>query len=257
MHFKYLKEVFTAPFNILRNLYHYRHILVQMVKRDIKGRFAGSMGGLLWNFIHPILMILVYLFVFVYIFKLRVGSGTGSTASVIYLMAGIFPWIIIAEGLARGTASMIENALLIQKTPFPTEILAIKSVLAPLFSHGIAIIILLMYRLITGGEPEIILLLPLILIIQLLFTSGITFLSATATVFFRDVMQLMHIIINFWIFLTPILYPVQMLPEWSRKMMYFNPLFPLISLYQSLFVDGHLPRFKLFSLAVIWSLSFL
>ncbi|MFZ2197952.1 MAG: ABC transporter permease, partial [Thermodesulfovibrionales bacterium] len=90
-----------------------------MVKREVKGRFAGSMGGLLWNFIHPVLMLIVYIFVFVYIFKIRVGSEASTGTSVIYLIAGLFPWIMISEGLSRGTSSLIENSNLIQKTSFP------------------------------------------------------------------------------------------------------------------------------------------
>jgi lipopolysaccharide transport system permease protein len=252
-----LKEISGAPVEITKNLFHFRHILIQMVKREVKGRFAGSMGGLLWNFIHPVLMLLTYLFVFVYIFKLRIGSSEGAGASTIYLMAGLFPWIILAEGLSRGTSSLIENTNLIQKTSFPVEILTAKAVISPLLSHGIAILLLALYKIVFSGSFIIILALPVIIIFQMLFTLGMAFLTSAASVFFRDVLNLVQIIISFWIFLTPILYPIQMLPGWAQKVMYFNPLYPFVATYQSLFVEGVLSHTVILISVLIWSLGFL
>lgn len=253
---KYSKELLTSPVYILKNFFLYRHILLQMVTREIKGRFAGSIGGLLWHFIHPILMLAIYLFVFVYIFKMRVGSEGGTGASVVYIMAGLFPWIIIAEGLSRGTSSFIENSNLIQKTSFPLEILPAKAIIAPLFSYGIALILLVVYKIISAHSVAFVLFLPLILVLQAMFTLGIVFFTATLTVFFRDTMQLMQILINFWIYLTPILYPVNLLPEWAGKAMYLNPLYPLISLYQNLFLEGTMGDGRMLLLSFCWSLGF-
>jgi lipopolysaccharide transport system permease protein len=235
------RNMVKAPLEVLKNLYIYRHVLAHMVMRDIRGRFAGSVGGFIWNFIHPVL-------------KLRVGSGAGTSA--IYLMAGLFPWLIIAEGLTRGTGSMMENANIIQKTPFPMEILVAKSVFAPLVSYGIAIVLLALYRILFGGALSVILFLPLAITIQLLFTLGLTFLTASVAVFLRDTLQVVQIVINFWIYVTPILYPVIMLPAWTKKIMYCNPLYPLMDTYQSLFVIGNIGRLYMFFLALAWSLLF-
>ncbi len=253
---KYFKEILTSPFYIIKNFFVYRHLLLQMVTREVKGRFAGSMGGLLWNFIHPILMLLVYLFVFVYIFKIRVGSESGAGTSVVYLIAGLFPWIMISEGLARGTSSLIENANLIQKTSFPVEILPAKAVIAPLVSYGIAILLLSVYKMIFSFSFSFFLVLPLIFLLQVVFTLGIAFFTATMTVFFRDVMQIMQVIINFWIYLTPILYPMNLLPAWASRLMYLNPLYPIITLYHDIFVAGRIVQWKMISLSLGWSLGF-
>jgi lipopolysaccharide transport system permease protein len=153
-------------------------------------------------------------------------------------MAGLFPWIIIAEGVLRGTSSLLENTNLIQKTAFPTEILAAKAVMAPILCHGIAIVILVVYRVATGVSPVVILLVPLVLLLQTLFTLGVAFLTSTTSIFFRDVLQLVNLLVGFWIYITPILYPMTMLPEWANKAMYFNPVYPLVSLYQSLLLEG-------------------
>jgi len=227
-----------------------------MVIREVKGRFAGSAGGLLWHFINPILMLIIYLFVFVYIFKLRVSAGRGAGASAIYIMAGLFPWVILAEGLVRGTSSVIENANLIQKTYFPTEILTTKAVIAPYLSYGVAIILLAAYTGIFSGYSWIFFVLPFILILQIFFTLGISFFSSTLSVFFRDAMQLVQIVISVWIYITPILYPLSMLPEWAQRLMYLNPLYPFMSIYQSLFLFGTLGPWYHILLATVWSLGF-
>lgn len=251
-----LKEIPAAPVLIVRNLFANRHILFQMVLREIKGKFAGSIGGMFWNFVHPLLLLAVYIFVFIYIFKLRVSSGGGAGASALFITAGLFPWLIFAEGLLRGTSSLIENANLIQKTSFPVEILTSKAVIAPFFGNGAAILLLALYRIIFSGATIIIPALPLLIIIQAMFTMGIAFLAAASTVFFRDVLQFVQIAVNFWIYLTPIFYPTSMLPRWARSLMYLNPLYPITDTYQSLFVRGSLPGWNMVALSVIWSTLF-
>lgn len=253
---RHLKELLGSPVEIIRNLYLYRYMLWQMVINEIKGKFAGSFGGLLWHFAHPILILISYLFVFVYIFKLRVNSAAGAGASVIYLMAGLFPWIIMSEGLSRGTVSITENANLVQKTPFPTEILPAKAVLAPILSFGTALLLLTIYKIIFSGAFSIILILPVVLLLQIFFTLGIVFLSTAMAVFFRDIIQMVQVIISFWIYLTPILYPMSMLPEWARPFMYFNPAYPFMAIYQSLFVSGSDIQLNMLLFAFAWSLFF-
>jgi len=252
---KYFKEISTSPFHVIKNFFIYRHIVLQMVTIEIKGRFAGSLGGIFWNLIHPLLMLAVYLFVFVYIFKIRVGSEAGAGTSVIYLISGLFPWIMISEGLSRGTSSLIENANLIQKTSFPVEILPAKAVIAPLFSYGIAILILSAYKMIFTGSFAFFLIIPVIFLLQVIFTLGIAFFTATLSVFFRDVMQIMQVIINFWIYLTPILYPMNLLPGWAARLMYLNPLYPIITLYHDTFVHGWIVQWEMMFLALAWSLG--
>lgn len=252
---KYMREIVISPFQIVGNLYRFHHILLQMVVREIKGRFAGSIGGLIWHFVHPILMMFIYLFVFVFIFKLRVGAGA-SGASAVYLLAGLFPWIILAEGFARGTSSVIENANLIQKTYFPTEILTAKAVLAPLLSYGISIVLLMLYMVVSNGSVGVLFILPLVVALQIFFTLGISLVSASLSVFFRDILQVVHVLVGFWMYLTPIVYPMSMLPEWARKLMYLNPIYPFISVYHSLLLEGTPGDPNLVLLSIAWTLLF-
>lgn len=251
-----IKELFTSPLVVLINLYHFRHILHQMILREVKGRFAGSIGGLFWHFIHPILMVLIYLFIFVAIFKLRVGTGEGTGASAVYLMAGIFPWMILAEGFSRGTSAMIENANLIQKTYFPTEILIAKAVLAPYVNFGIALLLLAVFGIVTNGLWGILLILPFILIVQIFFTIGLAFICSTFSVFFRDMLQVVQVIVSIWMYATPIFYETSMLPPWAADLMYLNPLFPLVSMYHSLFIKGTIGDWRMVGLSLAWTGAF-
>ncbi|MBA4372459.1 MAG: hypothetical protein C0402_06310 [Thermodesulfovibrio sp.] len=253
MSMRYLTEISKAPWTVLQNLYLYRNILNQMVLREVKGRFAGSVGGLFWHFVHPILMVLIYLIVFVYIFKLRVGSGGGTGASAVYLMAGIFPWIILADGLSRGASALIENANLIQKTYFPTEILIAKVVLAPFINFGLALFLLTAFRIFTDGLWGILLILPFILLLQVFFTIGLAFICSAFSVFFRDILQVVQIIVSIWVYATPIFYEISMLPAWAADLMYLNPLFPFISVYHSLFIKGTLAHWHMPGLAFLWT----
>lgn len=249
----YIIDLLTSPFIIIRNLIHFRHMLVQMVLRDIKGRFAGSIGGLLWNFIHPLVMLAVYLFVFVYIFRIRIGASEDAGMSAMYITTGLFPWMIFSEGLMRGTTVLFENANLIQKTHFPTEILSAGAVLTPIASYGIVMLLLAIYSIFSEGSFLPLALLPLIFGLQLFFTLGMVFLSSTLSVYFRDTVQLVQIIINFWIYLTPILYPINMLPDWARHLMYLNPVFPFINVYQSLFIDISHLKPEMISISAFWA----
>lgn len=248
--------MFEQILTISKNFFLYKHLLSHMVIREIKGRFAGSSAGILWSFIHPLVMLLVYLFVFVYIFKLRLPEYSGSQGAAIYLMAGLFPWMALAEGITRSTSSLIENAPLIQKTVFPIEILPAKAVIAAFSTHGIAIGALALYGVVVNQHIAILAYLPLIIILQVLFTLGIGFIFASLSVFLRDILQILQIFVGFWIYITPILYPVSMLPEWARSIMYINPVYPFISIYQSLFLQGGIRDYTMVLLVLMWTIIF-
>jgi len=238
----------------VKNFLVFRHLVVHMIKTDIRGRFAGSSMGLFWNFIHPFIMLLVFLFVFAYIFRLRIPEHAGSTGAAVYIMAGLFPWMALAEGLNRSTTSLIENATLIQKTVFPTEILIAKAVITPFSTHGIAIALLALYMLATAHNTAALLMIPFVVGLQVVFTIGVGFIFASLAVLLRDTVQILQLVINFWLYITPILYPLSMLPSWSQGLMSANPVYPFVTIYQSLYLRGSIGDGTLLVLALGWSL---
>ncbi len=252
----FFKNVLKQTLNISKNFFLYKHLLIHMVIREIKSRFAGSSAGILWSFIHPLVMLLAFLFVFVYIFKLRLPEYSGSQGAVIYLMAGLFPWMALAEGISRSTSSLLENATLIQKTVFPTEILPAKAVIAAFSTHGIAIGALAVYAVLIKHHIAILAYLPFIIVLQLLFTLGVGFILACLSVFLRDTLQVVQLLITFGIYVTPILYPISMLPEWARSIMYINPVYPFISIYHDLFLHGGIRDYTMVLLVLMWTIIF-
>lgn len=250
---RYIKEMANSPFFILMGLYRYRHILQQMTIIEIKSRFVGSVGGLMWHFAHPLLMVCIYLFVFVYIFKLRLGEG-GSTLSAVFILSGLFPWIILSEGITRGTSSLLESANLIQKTFFPTEILPAKAVITPFINYGITIFLLTVYVSLSAGLSIFKLsLLTLAIICQIIFTFGTALATSTVSVFFRDMVHIVQILTTVGLYLTPILYPVSFLPKWAIDLLYLNPVYPFASTYQYIFTGAFPLKWQIIGLMIGWS----
>jgi len=249
-----IRLLFCAAPYILKNLFSYRHLVIQMVSQEIRGRFAGSFGGLVWHFLQPMLMVLVYLFVFVQVFKLRVEGAGAESFSALYIMAGLFPWLIFSEGLSRGSQCLHENANLIQKTAFPSELLVFKAVLAPYISFGIVLLGLALYRLIFIGFSWHVLLFPCIVLLQFFFTCGLVFFMATLAVYFKDVLQLIAIFVGFGMYLVPILFPESMLPAFAKNLMYFNPTYPMIYPYQRMIVFEDMGDVTILWMLAGWSL---
>lgn len=252
-----INDLIHAPLEISRNLYQFKHVIRQMIANDIKGKFAGSFGGLLWQVIHPLVMLVVYVIVFLFIFDLKVGGSSSTGTSTLFLLSGLFPWMVIAEGISLGTVAIIQHANLVKRTSFPIEILLAKSMLIPFCSFGIVLGVLVVFRVFIFQLWAILLILPFVLLLQLFFTMALTLLTATLAVFFRDLIHLVDIVIRFWIFLTPILYPASRLPEWGRHLMFLNPVYPLISIYQSLFLNGTIRQWLMVWIAVLWTLVLL
>lgn len=235
---KYGREMSVAPFDIAVSLFRHKHLLAQMMRQEIRGRFAGTIGGMVWNLFHPFVQALVYVFVFVFVFHLRIDSSLQSGTSVVYILAGLFPWLLIADGIAKGTAAPFENAHMIQKSAFPIEVIIAKSIIMPIFSHGFVLLLLVAYQVVLNGSISIIFPLLLALVLQGVFTLGVAFLTSTISVYFRDFIQLVTVFIAIGIFMTPIFYHLSMVPDWVRGAMNFNPFFAYIYVWQSVILNG-------------------
>lgn len=256
MKLDYFKESVVSPISITNNLFVYRNLVVQIIKQDIKGRFAGSLVGFLWNFLHPIITFTVYIFVFIFVFKLKIGVSLNTETSVIYIISGLFPWFFMAEGISSGTTCLIDNANLIKKTSFPSEVLVAQSVLTPFFSYGLVICILSIHQVFVTCSILILLFIPMILIVQIMFTLGVVFLCSAVSVYFRDIVQLIQVLISIGIFLCPIFYHISMLPDFAQKAVLLNPCYPIINTYQSVILAGSIVDWKMPLIALAWAVFF-
>jgi len=227
-------------------------LLKELVRRDVKGRYAGSLFGLVWSFAQPLWMLALFGFVFSSIMKVpAVGVRNGNFA--IFLFSGLLPWMAVQEGILRATTSVTDNSSLVKKLRFPAEILGLAVVLAALVHEGIAMLAFFAVVAWTGeiswrGLPLLLVAIPL----QVALTLGVGWLLAAIHVFFRDVAQILGMGLTAWFYLTPIVYPASFVPERLRPWVELNPLTGLVGLYRAaLLADSPLPsRIALASLAL-------
>jgi lipopolysaccharide transport system permease protein len=220
------------------------------VHQEIKGRYVGSMGGLLWSIITPLANMLIYIFVFSVVFKIRlkpVETGTGSF--VTFLLSGLLPWIAFSDAVSASSGMFLGKANLITKVAFPLELVPTASILVTFILNGLGFILFLLYLSFEGYCHVTWLMLPIITGIFMVFTLGIVVFIASLCVFVRDIQQIMTSILSLWMYLTPILYPIQMVPESLRFFMVINPLLSFIELYHQVLLQ-HVISFELLGQAL-------
>lgn len=215
------------------------------VHQEIKGRYAGSMGGLLWSIITPLANLLIFIFVFSVVFKIRLKPmETGTDSFVMYLLSGLLPWIAFSEAVSSSTGMFVGKANLITKVAFPLELVPTAGILVTFMLNGLGFVLLLIYLGLEGYCSLSWLMLPVITAVFMGFTLGIVVLIASLSVFIRDIQQIMGSVLSLWMYLTPILYPIQMVPEPLRFYIQINPVHPFIELYHQVLLR-HVISFEL------------
>lgn len=223
-------------------LYQHRVLIWSFVKRDLLARYKGSAVGLFWSVIHPLIMLGLYTFVFSTILKVRVGMSEGTEQFALYLFCGLLPWNAFAEGLNRSTGVILENANLIKRAVFPSEILPIYPVIVGIVNELIGFAILVVALLFTGHPIKpVVLLLPAILLLQIVLTIGLAWIIAGTTVFVRDLGQVLGVVLTLGIFLTPIFYPPSAVPQGIRVFLAVNPVHVMVEAYRSVILRGEFP----------------
>lgn len=228
---------------VVISLWRYRGLIWQMTKREVVGRYRGSMLGLLWSFFHPVLMLAVYTFVFGVVLQARWGIATDNQAAfAIILFSGMIVHSLFAECLTRAPGLILSNPSYVKKVVFPLEILPWVALGSALFHALVSLIVLLFFLLlIYGALPWTVILLPLIWAPLVLMTLGVSWFLASTGVYLRDVGQTVGIVSTVLLFLSPIFYPISALPEAYRPLLYANPLTLIIEQTRAVLIFGHLP----------------
>lgn len=213
-----------------------------MTLRDIGGRYKGSAIGLAWSMAIPLFMLLVYTAVFGGIFKARWG-GSGSTMDFsLQLFCGLLLHGMLAECLMRSPQKLIEHSSYVKKVVFPLEILPLTGVGGALFHAVISLLLLLITVLVVrGGLPVSVVTVPVVLLPLVLFCAGSSWFLAAITVYVRDVSQLTGLLATVLLFLSPIFYPLEMIPEQFRGLMILNPLTVPVEQLRVVVLSGHWP----------------
>lgn len=212
--------------------FRFRTLFKGFVNQEIRGRYAASMGGFIWYVLTPLTNLFIYIFIFSVVLQIRLKPmETGTDSFVVYLLSGLLPWLAFSEAAAAAPGMIVEKAGLITKVAFPTEILPISGVTVTYLVNGVGILLLLAYLTIKGYCGVMWLWTPVVLSLQMVFTLGFVIMISSLSVFIRDIRQLIGIGIQLWFYLTPIFYPLSMVPEKYRAWFMLNPMHPFIELY--------------------------
>ncbi|CAI8834746.1 ABC transporter permease [Pseudomonas koreensis] len=228
--------------SLYRSLYSYRGFILGSVQREFQARYRNSLLGALWPVFNPLSMIIVYTVIFSHIMRARLPGVDDSMAYSVYLCAGLLAWGMFSEITLRSQTMFLDNANLLKKISFPRICLPVIVLCNAAINFAIIIGLFLGFLLISGRWPGMALLalIPLIAL-QMLFCAGLGMILGVLNVFFRDVGQLFAICLQFWFWLTPIVYPITILPEWVQRLLQLNPMTSLIGSYQNLFLYGQWP----------------
>ena len=228
----------------LRELWDYRELIRNLVIRDLKVRYKNSLLGVAWSWLNPLLMMAVYTVLFTILLR-----NDTIPHYPIFLLCGLLPWNFFTDSVFQSTGSIVGNAHLIKKVYFPTDVLPVSAILANLVNFLIALPLFFALSFLFGARPTwCVLLLPITILIQIMFLTGLALLLATLNVFFRDTQIMLGVVMLAWFFLTPVFYPINTVPQqaqllgitfdaqlWLRRI---NPMASIIASYRDLLYWG-------------------
>jgi lipopolysaccharide transport system permease protein len=248
---------------MIRNSIKHWSLIKDFIYRDFKTRFAGSILGIAWNVLHPLVMILIYILIFSQVMKAKLPGSSSGYGYSIYLCSGILPWAMFNELLMRYTQTFFEHSNLIKKVSFPREILHVSALITGCINFAISFTIFIFFLAIlhlTGKHNvQISLEQTIILIVALgfqqIFCLGLGLAFSVLNVFFRDVGQLVTILAQLWFWVTPIVYPLSVIPERLKIFFVLNPMYHFMIIYRSVLYMNQPPPWS--SLGIVSGVSIL
>lgn len=237
----------------MREIWDYRAMISSLVKRDLRGRYKGSVMGFFWTFLNPLLQLLVYTFVFSTIMR------AGIEDYYLFLFVALIPWNYFSSCVSGGSGCVVGQKDLLSKIYFPREVLPISYVLSQLVNMLLTFLVLFAVLLLSGKGIDLGLwiYLPIIILVETMLAFGLTMLFCAITVYFRDMQFLLGIVTMAWQFLTPVMYPIEMVPEHLRQIFSLNPMTPVIQAYRDVFYYKQAPHISTLLLGSIMGIVFL
>jgi ABC-type polysaccharide/polyol phosphate export permease len=226
----------------LRALWRYRDLVRNLVARDLRVKYKGSSIGFAWSLLHPLLVAAVYTFAFRFVIKVPIDHFP------LFLLSGMLPWTFFSGSLAMATGSVADNSSLVRKVAFPRIILPVAAVASQFaqFALMYAVIIPTGAALGPCASGALVALVPLVLL-QLMFTTGLALLLATAYVYFRDTRHLLDVALQILFWLTPVVYAAALVPAGLRRLLWLNPMAGFVTTYHAIVVDGQWPSAEVVS----------
>lgn len=251
----------TSLLSLGKSLWRHRQLIKQMAWREVVGRYKGSVFGLFWSFINPVLMLAVYTFVFSVVFKAKWGvvGEESNTSFALILFVGLIVHGLLAEVLNRSPNLILGNVNYVKKVVFPLEILSVINLAAAFFHSLISLVVLLIASVaINGYLPWTVVLIPIVLLPLATLVMGLSWVLASLGVFIRDIGQTIGIITTVMLFMSPIFFPLSAIPEKYQPWILANPLTFIIEQSREVLIFGNLPNwsglgiYMLMASAVAW-----
>ena len=227
---------------LVRPAWAYRGFILASVQREFQSKYRNSLLGAAWTVLQPLSMVAVYTLIFSQVMRARLPGVESNFAFSIYLCAGVLTWGLFQEIVGRGQTIFVDNANLLKKVSFPRICLPIVAVMNAGINFAIIFGLFTLVLVATGNFPGVayVALLP-VLAVHVAFAIGLGVIFGVLHVFFRDVGHFVGILLQFWFWFTPIVYPVNILPEWAQRIVRLNPLTWLADAYQRILVYGRWP----------------
>ena len=230
-------DALVAPFQVLARQ---RPVIATFVQREIRTRYVTSALGIGWALIRPLLLLILYTFVFSYVLNVKFGSSERRSDYALYLFCGMVPWLAFADGITRALTAVPEQAPLVKRMRFPSEILPVHQVLVALALESLGLVILLAALILASRAPGWPMLsLAAIVIPQFLFTAGVGWAVGALSVLVPDTRQVVSFGLMFWMYATPIVYPSSLLKEPWRTICGLNPMAGVVEGFRWALLGAH------------------
>ena len=234
---------------LIKELYAYREMIVSLVKRELRGRYKGSILGFAWTFINPLLQLMVYTIVFSRILKSPIEDY------YLFLFVALIPWLFFSSSISAGCGCIRAQGNMIKKIYFPRIIIPLSFVTSQFINMLFSMIVVFIVLIVSGKGIFFkgLLVLPFIMLIEYAITLGLTLLASAIVVYFRDMEHFIPIITMVWQYLTPIMYDINVVPSEYLKLFYLNPMTSIIIAYRDILYYQRMPQFNTLILAIVFA----
>lgn len=233
--------------NIIKEIYDYRQMISSLVRRDLRGRYKGSVLGFMWTFLNPLFQLIVYTIVFSIIMR------AGIERFYLFLFVALVPWIFFSTCVSAGSVCILSQQDMVKKIYFPREVLPITYVTSQFVNMLFSFVVIFAVIIVSGVGFNIqaLLFLPVIMLIEYMLALGITFLVSAVTVYFKDMQYILNIVTMAWMYMTPIVYSEDMVPEKYLQLYKLNPVTPIIIAYRDILYYKRIPDMSTLTMAVV------
>jgi lipopolysaccharide transport system permease protein len=240
---------------MLRHIWEYRQFIFSCVKRDFLSKYKGSILGLVWSVLQPLALIIIYTVVFSEIMRNKLAGMENVTfAYSLYLCSGILTWNLFQETLTSSVNVFLQNSNLMKKVSFPRICLPVITMCSAFLNFMIGFSLFLLFLVIISAFPiESFLSVLVVLFVQIAFSLTLGIGLGVLNVFFRDVGQFLNVILQFWFWFTPVVYPINIVPKYFQTLLTINPMFSVIKSYQNIFVYNTWPEWQ--GLGIVFLIS--